>query len=93
MEEIIGKPAKEISFYDELTEMLRYIENIEPVLNPLDREPLFRRMAQHYASLAQLDGIRSDCRKMAEYFEERANKTREKNSAILRIYPLTKPEN
>jgi len=45
VEEIIGKPQKEISFYSELAEMLRYVDNMEPVLNPLDREPLFRRMA------------------------------------------------
>lgn len=89
VEEIIGKSPKEISFYSELAEMIRYIDNLGQTLQPLDREPLFRRMAQHYSSLAQLDGIRGDMSKIAEYFEQQASEARGKNAVIVRVYPLT----
>jgi len=77
IEDILGKKTVEIPLRDDTQEMLEYAAGWACCLSLGQVGPLYRRFEAHYRTLAQLDGIRRDMSRIADYFASKAKDAEE----------------
>ena len=65
LEKLLGKKAREITFYEEIQKMINFA-------NKKNDKDTYKRLAEHYTTLTQVDGIREDALKVAKYFSDKA---------------------
>lgn len=66
LEKLLDKKKKEITFYEDTKEMIDFAEK-------KNDKDIYERFAEHFTTLAQIDGIKEDMLKVAKYFYDRAN--------------------
>lgn len=75
IEEILGKKPGEIPLREDTQKMIDYAETQAFSLSLEQMGVFYRRLEEHYRALAQLDGIRGDMIKAADYFAAEAKET------------------
>lgn len=68
LEKLLGKKKIEIPLYENTKRMIDFAEQ-------KDEREIYETLASNYDSLARLDGIREDMKKVAEYLRQKSKET------------------